>query len=961
MSELLDAALVYANQGFAVLAWRYDEAGAKKPTTPGGFLLQNGAKRRTEAEVSRLWATGFGGNVGIITGLLSGIIVMDCDDQKSEDWWKANRPFTTWQVTSGRGRHFGYRYPEGFDGLTKRLKTNSHLGCAFKAPRAHTPAEHAAQCPHGGALCSLDIRGDGGFIAMPPSVHKSGRVYAWDTTAEDMDALLAGMPVFDPAWLPMPDKIVETVRDDNTDALDWDAWDTGGSFDAASAWIAGHPGAVSGSHGRNHTFSTAAELVRGFALSPRQALFLMEGAWNDRCDPSWNEAELVEKIEAAWAKGTGAIGHRVAEANMREAFRMAARQAAAPKQTKPAPLGENEDHDPEAGEPEPSPPIPLVAPKTRRAAPDGVVAPMTTDTVLIELPALVAMKGSVAYEEVHVTTVARVAVDRPDLYVELQQVLLPLLPDKVLWKKMIREKTKELRASAKPGRATSLAAGADGRKVIEVGHGDKETRDAIIAALKDCEGIYTFAERLAYVFGGKMRELRDGHMLNFIIDHCNLVKPVESGDLGMVLKQPAGMPTQILQMLQALLPHQLDEFRDVLAVVHSPFYTPDGRLVCTEGFDKDTGVLLLAPPQVDPELFGSSQEAIDYLWGIFREFHWANQGEFSNYLGALLAPIMRPMYEGAVPFIVVEANTQAAGKTLLCDCIHWTHGVEPAHTPMPIGEEELNKCLMGFLMQARSISMIDNVVTMMASPTLAVLATTSGWFEGRVLGSNEIRRCRVRWLLLISANNLSADKDASRRMQRVRLVVRGKRDVGRTSKTKKFEHENLQKYITQWRPQILSALLRLVHDWVQGGMQVPDSVPLIDTYEEFCKHVGAVLHYAGRKDWWANYEEARRSWSINDEWGPLLECWWKKYPKDGTVVSAKDLLEVALQNNLLLGLLSRGADTSAKQSILSKRLSTDLRDYDDGVYRVTVIEVDRAKAQYSLERLLDPNEEKKAP
>jgi hypothetical protein len=48
-----------------------------------------------------------------------------------------------------------------------------------------------------GLVPGIDIRGDGGFIVVPPSLHASGRRYAWDLSAHPDDVPLAPAP----AWL----------------------------------------------------------------------------------------------------------------------------------------------------------------------------------------------------------------------------------------------------------------------------------------------------------------------------------------------------------------------------------------------------------------------------------------------------------------------------------------------------------------------------------------------------------------------------------------------------------------------------------------------------------------------------------------------------------------------------------------------------------------------------------------
>lgn len=102
-------------------------------------------------------------NMGVITGEASGrVFVVDLDVGAGKDglsWWlgliavEANglEPETPSQRTGGGGRQLLFRAPVGWTPPT------------FKAPDVGS-----------------DIRGDGGFAMMPPSMHASGRIYDWE-------------------------------------------------------------------------------------------------------------------------------------------------------------------------------------------------------------------------------------------------------------------------------------------------------------------------------------------------------------------------------------------------------------------------------------------------------------------------------------------------------------------------------------------------------------------------------------------------------------------------------------------------------------------------------------------------------------------------------------------------------------------------------------------------------------
>lgn len=80
----------------------------------------------------------------------------------------------------------------------------------------------------------------------------------------------------------------------------------------AMKYLEAIPGAVSGDSGHKTTFSAAVALVRGFQLSPRDALGLLIELYNPRCLPPWTHVELAHKVKQA-ARGQMAMGRLVAQ------------------------------------------------------------------------------------------------------------------------------------------------------------------------------------------------------------------------------------------------------------------------------------------------------------------------------------------------------------------------------------------------------------------------------------------------------------------------------------------------------------------------------------------------------------------------------------------------------------------------------------------------------------------------
>jgi len=90
-------------------------------------------------------------NIAIITGFISGIVVVDFDSKEAIEWGKEKQLLDTYLVYTGRGIHAYYKYPKD-----KHIKNvvgfNGH---------------------------KIDIRSNGGYVIAPPSIHYNNNKYIW--------------------------------------------------------------------------------------------------------------------------------------------------------------------------------------------------------------------------------------------------------------------------------------------------------------------------------------------------------------------------------------------------------------------------------------------------------------------------------------------------------------------------------------------------------------------------------------------------------------------------------------------------------------------------------------------------------------------------------------------------------------------------------------------------------------
>jgi len=175
---MLSQAQAYAKSGMHVFPVKEK---CKQPANSNGF---KGATTSPEKIQSFWQTTAF--NIGLATGEINNLIVVDVDDEKTWAEYLTTQPEALPVgpiVKTGNGHHLYFAYPKG---RKMRNKTKvKNLG--------------------------FDVRADGGYVVAPPSIHHTGKVYKFTTTGE---------PPQMPEWLleliSDPEKTTNTGIDFNT-------------------------------------------------------------------------------------------------------------------------------------------------------------------------------------------------------------------------------------------------------------------------------------------------------------------------------------------------------------------------------------------------------------------------------------------------------------------------------------------------------------------------------------------------------------------------------------------------------------------------------------------------------------------------------------------------------------------------------------------------------------------------
>ena len=196
-------------------------------------------ERRATVEELRSWSWS---GVGIVTGRVSGVLVLDVDGPEGEaELKKRGHEATPMVRTASGGLHLYFKHPD------RHVRTGIRV-----AP-------------------GLDVKAAGGYVVAPPSVGANGRPYEWLVSPED--TALADPP----EWLLA---LLDRER---------------------SKGPAGPVGALIPSGGRNKTLTSYGGTMRRRGASEAEILAALLVANEQRCQPPL-EVQEVERIAASVAQ-----------------------------------------------------------------------------------------------------------------------------------------------------------------------------------------------------------------------------------------------------------------------------------------------------------------------------------------------------------------------------------------------------------------------------------------------------------------------------------------------------------------------------------------------------------------------------------------------------------------------------------------------------------------------------------
>jgi len=134
---MLNYALAYLEKGWSVIPVKPD----KRPYIRWSKYQKT---KPTKEEVTDWWTQWPTANIAVVTGKVSNLLVVDIDGPTD-----LTLPATLVSKTGGGGRHYFYSTDEVLPNAVRIAK-------------------------------NVDIRAEGGYVIIPPSIHASGKAYTWN-------------------------------------------------------------------------------------------------------------------------------------------------------------------------------------------------------------------------------------------------------------------------------------------------------------------------------------------------------------------------------------------------------------------------------------------------------------------------------------------------------------------------------------------------------------------------------------------------------------------------------------------------------------------------------------------------------------------------------------------------------------------------------------------------------------
>ena len=349
--------------------------------------------------------------------------------------------------------------------------------------------------------------------------------------------------------------------------------------------------------------------------------------------------------------------------------------------------------------------------------------------------------------------------------------------------------------------------------------------------------VFSIGPKAAAIITGKgeITPLDDADWLTYVADQVTFMGMTKQGP---VIVAP---PAAVMRMTPALVIPRLPALDGVIS---TPYFGPDGTLVCEDGYNPGTRLILrkgnlVLPPVPDvpsAEDVTRARDLIETEW--LGDFCWKGTDR-ANAIGLLLTVTGRPMFP-LVPMFVIDASVSGAGKNMFVSTLCLiTTGTVPQFIELPADKEEQRKKITTALLNGQTLIAWDEA-HVIAGHTLA-MALTAETYGDRILGGNKMMSVDNRYTMVGLGNNVAVVGDMKRRVVPARLVPDAEHPE--LLPPEHWRHRDLPGWVRQNRGDLLWAALVIWRNWMAKGRLEADVS--MGSFERFARGVGGALEAAG--------------------------------------------------------------------------------------------------------------------
>lgn len=251
----LEQAKILAGMGCSVIPLRPHGKEPLARALPNGSWAEFQNRIATDAEIDEWFRIEPNANLGLVCGAVSGIVAVDVDGEEGQEWFKKYMPRPNWyqQTSSPHKFHAFYKHPRGDCRIPPAVRIEKEI----------------------------DVRGDGSYVVIAPSIHPTGAQYRLHS--------LDGFTGID-SLVPVPNLKLERQKDGSHNVV------------TDCAQKDGDLHAVKGT--RNETLTSLCGRMYARGCSVDEVVAFAHG-WNAQyCDPPLSAKE-VETVAHSMAKTHG--------------------------------------------------------------------------------------------------------------------------------------------------------------------------------------------------------------------------------------------------------------------------------------------------------------------------------------------------------------------------------------------------------------------------------------------------------------------------------------------------------------------------------------------------------------------------------------------------------------------------------------------------------------------------------